>query len=119
MLSESILKLDAGQLVTQRLLNDQSAPPGYLLIERLLVVSLGSSDWVLRLLPFVASLITLLACFKLSQALLSGIARPIAVGLVATAAPLLVFAGQAKQYSSDVAVASSLLLLGLWLRPRA
>lgn len=111
MLSTSIVHLDLVQLLTKPLLYGQSAPPGYLLLVWLLVHGFGNADWVLRLVPFVASLVALLGSVVLSREILRGIARPVAVGLVATAAPLILFAGQAKQYSTDIAITVVVLFL--------
>lgn len=118
MLSSSIVQFDALRLLKGALLYGQSAPPGYLLLERALVFCLGPADWVLRAFPFACSLFTLLATVPLSRKLLHGVARPIAVALVATAAPFILFAGQAKQYSSDVAMTVLLLWLACELLER-
>ena len=112
-LSSSIVQFDLVHLLRGPLLYGQAAPPGYLLLEWLLVHSLGNADWVLRLVPFLSSLVALCGSAILSHQLLRGVARPIAIGLVATAAPFVLFAGQAKQYSTDVAVCVVLLALSI------
>lgn len=118
MLSWSIVERDVADLLSRPLLYGQSAPPGYLLLERLCVIALGPSDWVLRLVPFLASLTTLFACVPLARQSVFGAGRVALVGLVALAAPFILYAGQAKQYSLDVAVSVLLLLLGQALLAR-
>jgi hypothetical protein len=112
MLSQSLVERSATELLTRPLFFNQSAPPGYLLLERLCVVLFGAHDLVLRLVPFVGSIVTLFACVPLARHAIFGAGRIVAVGLVALAAPLILYVGQAKQYSSEVAVSILLLLLG-------
>lgn len=111
MLSTSIVSRGLPDLLTERLAYGQSAPPGMLLASRLAVVAFGPSDLALRLFPFLCSLVTLFVSFRLVNRVLHGVARPIAMALMAIASPLIVYSGQAKQYSSDVAVAAVMLLL--------
>jgi hypothetical protein len=117
-LSSSIVQFDLLRLLRGPLLYGQTAPPGYLLLEWSLVHALGNDDWVLRLVPFLSSLVALFGSAMVSHQLLRGVARPIAIGLVATAAPFVLFAGQAKQYSTDVAVTMVLLALSIPLHRR-
>lgn len=112
MLSWSIVERGAAELVSTPLMYGQSAPAGYLLLARLSVATLGVHDCVLRLVPFVASMTTLFACVPLARQAVFGAGRVVLVGLVALAAPLVLYAGQAKQYSCDVAASVLLLVLG-------
>jgi hypothetical protein len=70
---------------------------------------------VLRAFPLVCAIGSLVLFFAVVERLLEGPARPVAMALAAACAPLLVYGLQVKQYSSDVAVALILLLLGLEL----
>jgi hypothetical protein len=112
MLSWSIVERHASELLTGPLMYGQSAPAGYLLLSRWAVVMLGPHDWVLRLVPFLASMATMFGCLALARQAVFGAGRVVLVGLVAIAAPLILYAGQAKQYSSDAAASVLLLLLG-------
>ncbi|HWW87679.1 MAG TPA: hypothetical protein VNZ26_28970 [Vicinamibacterales bacterium] len=111
MLSSSIVTRTLSNLLSTPLAFQQSAPPGFLLLQRLAVVAFGTSDMALRLFPALCGMGILAACFGLSRLALQGASRPIALALVATAAPLVIFSAQAKQYSLDVATAVLLLLL--------
>ena len=110
-LVRGILDSDLVPLLTQPLPFDQVAPKGFLLIQKLSVLAFGSSDYVLRLLPFLGSIVGLGVFWRLSTLLLSGTGPLVAMLLFATAAPLVAFSGQVKQYSTDVCVALLLTLL--------
>ncbi|MEI9953251.1 MAG: hypothetical protein WDO74_30805 [Pseudomonadota bacterium] len=53
---------------------------------------------------------------RVTGLVLRGAAQPVALALFATAPPLIVYSAQAKQYSSDVAVALLILWLALKIR---
>ena len=113
MLTESVVSRPMWQLLTTRLANGQSAPPGMLAAERLAYLGFGASDLALRAYSFACSVIALIFFYKLAGSLLRGASQPIAAALFATATPLILFSNQAKQYSSDVAVALALYWLSL------
>ena len=108
-LTTSILHRSLRQLLTLPLDYGQVAPAGFLLAEKRLTTSMGPSDAVLKLYPFLCSLAGLVAFACVVRRLLDGIAAPIALALFATAPSLVAFATQVKQYSSDVAIAVILL----------
>lgn len=45
---------DMVQLLTQPLDNNQAAPLGFLVLTRMATMALGGSDWVFRLVPWLA-----------------------------------------------------------------
>jgi len=104
-LAKGILDLDLLRLITSRLPYDQVAPKGFLLIEKLAVLSLGGNDYALRLFPFVCSLISLAAFARLAIRMLDGAGAVAAMLLFAAAAPLIAFGSVVKQYSTDVCIA--------------
>jgi Dolichyl-phosphate-mannose-protein mannosyltransferase len=97
----------------------QSAPAGFLLAEKVSLDLFGESELVLRLLPFLASVVALVVFRQVAHALLAPPAALLATVLFAVNEPLLYQSSEAKPYSTDVAV--SLLLVWLYLRttPRA
>lgn len=111
----NVLDRSMQQLLMLPLAYGQVAPKGFLISEKLLSVSLGPSDLVLRLFPFLCSLGGLVGFACVARRLLDGLAAPVALALFATAPPLVAFAAQAKQYSSDVAIAVLLLWLSVYL----
>jgi hypothetical protein len=100
-----ILNSDLLDLLTEPLPFDQVAPKGFLLVQKLVVIALGSSDYALRLFPFVCSLIALVAFWRLSGRMLRGIGPLAATLIFATASPFVMFGSVVKQYSTDVCVA--------------
>jgi len=93
-------------------LNDyQVAPIGFLWVEKLSVHFLGSSEIVLRLLPFSCGIGSVFLFVTVARRYLRSSGVPIAVGLFAVSFPLIYYASEVKPYSSDVAVALLLYLL--------
>jgi hypothetical protein len=91
--------------------NNQGAPIGFLLLEKLAVFSLGSSEMALRLLPFVCGVVSIFLFKKVADRFLVPTAVPMAVGLFAILDPLIYYSEEVKQYSSDVTIALLLYLL--------
>lgn len=120
----NIINRDLGSLLTSPLAQNQSAPPGFLLIVHGLVDVLGSDERVLRLVPlFAGALTVLIAVFVARVEFRSAAAKVTFVGLVALSPVLIFYASEMKQYSSDAFVALSILLafsyrrarFGLWI----
>ncbi len=117
-LAQGILDRDLWTLLLAPLPYNQVAPKAFLLIQKLAVMVLGPSDHILRLFPFVSSLVALVAFASVSQRVLDAVGSAVATTLFATAAPLIAFAGSAKQYSTDVAVAVLLWWIAVHLTSR-
>ena len=116
--AQNVLDRSAWDLLTTPLSHNQVAPKGFLLAEKVAASLISPNDLVLKLFPMVCSLVALVAFWRVTELVLEGLAVPIALALFATAAPLVIFASQVKQYSSDVAVALLLLWLALDLEAR-
>jgi hypothetical protein len=115
-IARNILDRSLRALLTSPLAYDQTAPKGFLLVEKLAASAFGSSDYVLRLLPLLSSLIALVVFWRIVARWLGGLASVVALAMFATAAPYVAFGSQVKPYSCDVAVAVLLLWLALDLR---
>jgi hypothetical protein len=89
----------------------QGAPIGFLLLEKSAVRFLGTSEYALRLLPLLAGIVSVFLFYKLASKTLTPKAVPIAVGLFAISPSLIYYASEAKQYSTDAAVALALYCL--------
>lgn len=89
----------------------QGAPIGFLLLEKSAVRLLGGSEYVLRLLPLLAGIASVLLFYTLASKVLRGKAVPIAVGLFAISPALIYYSAEVKQYSSDAAIAILLYCL--------
>ena len=117
-LAKGVLALDLRDLLTKPLPYNQVAPKGFLLVQKLLVGALGSSDYALRLFPLACSLISLGVFGRLAMRALEGVGPLAAVTLFATAAPLIDSGALVKQYSTDVCVAVLLWWLAHTLASR-
>ena len=95
----------------------QVAPPGWLLLEKLAVMIFGEGEHALRLIPLLGSLAALPLGWHVARRVLPpGLGPPLALGLLATGIPFIFYAGQAKPYSTDVAVGLLLIAFALTVR---
>jgi len=112
MLSLNIIHASLPQLLFKPMLYYQVAPLGFLTVEKGLVTLLGSDELVLRLFPIICSLLGLGLFYRLSkQTQLGKLAFLVAVAGFAVSRGIVYYAGEVKQYASDVLVMLSLLLL--------
>lgn len=109
-LALNIIERSYGEL-TQVLDNNQAAPLGFLWLEKLATQIWGHSEYALRLLPFLASIISLGIFYRLVSQHSSALGAMIAIALFACGRYTLYFATELKPYSSDVAIA----LILIWL----
>ena len=100
--------------LTQTLDYNQAAPLGFLWLEKLATQVFGNSEYALRLLPFVASIVSLGVFYCLTRLYSSPGGGVIAIALFVGGRYLLYFATELKPYSSDVAIA----LILFWLLSR-
>jgi len=89
----------------------QGAPIGFLLLEKSAVRLWGSSEYVLRLLPLLGGIASVLLFYKLASKVLPAKAVPIAAGLFAISPTLIYYSAEVKQYSGDAAIALLLYCL--------
>jgi uncharacterized membrane protein len=91
----------------------QMAPVGFLFIEKSWILNFGESEYVLRLFPFLAGILSLFLFYGVARRILTLRGATIALGLFAISEPLLYYSSELKPYSSDVAIALGIYLLGL------
>ena len=89
----------------------QSAPVGFLLVEKAAASILGTTEKALRAIPLLCGIFGIFVFWLVARRVVSGWAVVFAVGMFSLAIPLIYFSSQLKQYSSDV-LAAMLLLLG-------
>jgi hypothetical protein len=118
LLTRSIVGMPLGELLTKPLLMDQVAPRGFLLIERLVVMVFGPSEWGLRLFPFLCGILSVILFRRLAERVLTGAGPALALFLFAIGVPLIRYGGDVKQYAVDIVAAIGLLLLALDLREK-
>ncbi|QEH32765.1 hypothetical protein OJF2_12460 [Aquisphaera giovannonii] len=91
--------------------NDQMAPPGFLVIERLLVHLPFHVLATARLFPLLCGLASLLLMAPAARRYLDPRAVPIAVATLALGDHLLYYSAEIKQYSCDLMIALLALIL--------
>jgi hypothetical protein len=91
----------------------QSAPYGFLLLERAVLVAFGPGELALRAVPLLASLAAIPLLLHVARRVLPKRDAQIALGLFALCEPLVFYASELKQYSFDVLVMLGLLALAL------
>jgi len=98
----------------------QWAPPGFLVVVKVLIRTFGDSEYVLRLFPLVAGILSLLIFYAVARRALSQRGLLIALALFAISGPLIRYSSEFKQYSSDVTIALGIYLMGLiWLEQKS
>jgi hypothetical protein len=98
--------------------NEQGAPVGFLMLQRISVTLLGNGERALRLVPLLASVLALVLFWPLCRRIIGGVGGLVALGILSLAYRQWEYADQNKQYSTDVLVAVILLRLGVWALPR-
>jgi hypothetical protein len=89
----------------------QLAPPGFLAVERLMILLPLHFRFAARLVPFICSIASMFLMRSVARRYVTGAAVPIAVGLFALTDWMLYYSVELKQYSSDVALTLMALLL--------
>ena len=89
---------------------NQAAPAGFLLLEKLGVRLFGDGEAALRLVPLLASILALYVLYEVAGDFLRPAERVFVLGLAALAPPLVYYAAEVKQYSTDALV----VLIILW-----
>lgn len=100
------------------LLNQQLAPPGFLVAEWVAGRLFGDNPWAMRLVPLLGGCGSLFLFVAVARRCLEPRAVWPAVAMFAASGDLIYFSSEAKQYSTDVASALGCLLLGLTLGSR-
>ncbi|HEV7705272.1 MAG TPA: glycosyltransferase family 39 protein, partial [Gemmatimonadaceae bacterium] len=117
-IARNITERSFGQLLTQPLGFQQTAPLGFLAMLKLSSTLLGPSDMSLRLFPFLCGVASLFVFLRVARRTLSGNAQPIAMALFALSSPLIRYSAELKQYGCDVLVILGLTLIALSLCAR-
>ena len=95
---------------------NQHAPPGFLIIEKIITSLLGTGELAFRFFPLICSIVSLFFFYKLSKKCISKSATLIALGIFAILVSMLYYSSETKQYSSDVLISLLLVLLTLKIK---
>lgn len=93
---------------------DQGAPIGFILIEKILNLSLGRNEYVLRLFPLILGLLSLWIFYILIKRFIHGMSLILALALFAFNPRLIYYSSEVKQYIADVFVAITLFLIAVY-----
>ncbi|HEU0299153.1 MAG TPA: glycosyltransferase family 39 protein, partial [Longimicrobium sp.] len=118
LLTLNVLGRTPAQLLTRPLDYGQTAPAGFLLLQKLAVTLLGTGEYALRLVPLAAGLAALFWFPRVARRYVSRAALPLAVALFALAPFLVYYSSEAKQYALDVLAAVALLACAAAVRHR-
>ena len=110
MLAENVISRSFSQLFTT-LDFHQAAPPGWLILEKTAVVTMGTSEFSLRLIPFIVSIASVPLFWLLARRCLPAVAALVGLGLFALSHDAGVFAAEVKQYSFDLFAGILVLLV--------
>jgi hypothetical protein len=94
----------------------QGAPIGFLFLQRTLVLTLGESEFALRLMPLLSSIAGLLICHRIVRRCFDPVTGLTALAMMAMSKALIFFSVELKQYSSDAAVSLLIAWLGIRMR---
>jgi hypothetical protein len=93
----------------------QTAPVGHSIIGKFFVEIFGNNEYTLRLFPLIAGIIALFLFYKIAKKIISHEALSISLILFAVNEHLIFFSSDVKQYSSDVAIALSIILMAFYV----
>lgn len=117
MLALNIINRSFSQLL-QPLDYNQGAPIGFLMVEKLLIQAFGSSEYILRLFPFLCGVFSLFLFCKVAKHYIKQKATLIALLLFAISKPLIYYSSECKQYSSDVFIALLLYTVTIYIQSK-
>ncbi len=117
-LARNIITRSARALVTTPLDFIQTAPPGFLLVEKLAVSIFGGSEYSLRLYPLLLGLLSLPLFFAVARRLLPPLGVLVALTMFAFSGRLVYYSSEVKQYGPDVFFALLIVWMVLRLRER-
>jgi len=95
--------------LTQPLDYEQASPILFLFIEKALLTVLGNKDYILRLLPLLAGLLSVYLMYRVARENL-GLVGLFALALFSVSGFLVYYSSELKQYSSDVMLGLLLVL---------
>ena len=96
--------------------DDQGAPLGFLWLQKGIITLFGSSEYALRLLPLICSIIAIFVFWFVASKYLNKHETLLALTLFVLSSFLIEFGAEVKQYSSDVLVGLLILSMFYFLR---
>lgn len=117
-LDESFLALNIIGRSMHRLLSDaldfnQTAPAGFLVVEKLAAEVFDKGEYALRAFPLVCGIASLLLYPQLARRVLEPAGALVAVAFFAFAGPIIYYASELKPYSGDLAATIAISLMAV------
>lgn len=109
-LARNIFNRSLLELITTPLGGEQAAPVGYVAISKILIMVFGNSEYILRLVAFVAGCVSMLLMQPLLTRTNGKFGNLFALSAFAFGSYLVYYSAEFKQYSSDVLICLILLL---------
>ena len=101
------------RLLTAPLDFNQTAPAGFLFVEKLSAQLFDKGEYALRAFPFLCGIVGLLLYPKLALRVVGPAGAVIAVALFAFSEPLIYYSSELKPYAGDIAATFAIALVGL------
>jgi len=92
---------------------NQNAPVGFLLLQKFIVNVLGNQEFILRLIPLAAGILSLPLFYIFVRRLVNKSTALLALSFVVFSRSLVLYTSEVKQYSSDVMVELIIMIVGL------
>jgi hypothetical protein len=102
----------------QPLEHNQVSPPGFMILEKAVVQILGDSEFALRLLPLLFSVLMLILFPFFARRFLSPAATAVSLTLLSVSDLLVEYASEVKSYSGDATITLLLLLMAMRIHDR-
>lgn len=114
LLAPEVLHRSAGEILSPR--NWGPVPAGFLLLTRVSTEMLGRGELALRLVPLAAGVASVFLFIAVAKRLVSPAAALVGLALFSLSPFLVYYSSELKPYSTDVALALAVVLLGLRMR---
>jgi Dolichyl-phosphate-mannose-protein mannosyltransferase len=119
-LDESFLALNVMRRGLPSLIGDpldfnQTAPPGFLFVEKVATDVFGKGEYALRGVPILCGIASVPLFALLARRVLPPAACVVATALVAVTGPLVYYSSELKPYAGDVAATLAIALMGIAL----
>ena len=118
-IDEAMLGLNLVERSPQQLLKpldwNQAAPVGFLLTVAATMMSFGTSEWAMRLFPFIGSMLGLIGFAWIAPRMPAPAAATLGIALFAISPHLVDYSAECQQYATDAALAVGIFAAGLSL----
>jgi hypothetical protein len=112
-LALNVIRRSMSGLLEHPLDFNQTAPPGFLFLEKLGTDVADKGEYTLRALPLLSGVVSVLLCALLARRVAGAAAAVVATALVAFAGPLIYYSSELKPYAGDIAAGLAISLMGV------